>query len=146
MLGSDNLMHFHTWKYWEEILHMMPILVVGRDCSLHRIQTSQALKKYPNILHDKKVFDWSATPNIFYIDASVIKGSATDIREYLKKGQRTALLSHAVRAYLDAKFISIVKNTSNHIVRGVFSRIHTFLMLKTNGRKIRNTFLFSRYF
>jgi nicotinate-nucleotide adenylyltransferase len=31
LMGADNLVHFHTWKGWKEILELMPVAVFDRN-------------------------------------------------------------------------------------------------------------------
>lgn len=46
LMGMDNLTHFHRWKGWKEIMHLMPVAVFDRAPHVH-----EALRSPMSILY-----------------------------------------------------------------------------------------------
>jgi len=65
ILGADNIINFHQWKKYEEILNRFTIYVYPRD----------------NNTFEKKIED----PHIVYLDAPLLPVSATEVRDLLRK-------------------------------------------------------------
>jgi len=91
ILGNDNMVNFHHWKNYEEILERFTIYVYPRD---------------------NEVFEKKADPHIVYLDAPLLPVSATEIRNLLKQGKSAAdYLPKEVERYL----------TNNLYFRGVIN-------------------------
>ena len=99
MMGSDNLMSFNAWDYWEDILFMLPIVVMGRDCNATHMKKSQTLKMYPQALQHLSS-SWDHSPNIRLIENDQSMGSATQVRHAIQQGQTPDLLSQPVLNYI----------------------------------------------
>ena len=65
ILGADNIINFHQWKKYEEILNRFTIYVYPRD----------------NNTFEKKIED----PHIVYLEAPLLPVSATEVRDLLRK-------------------------------------------------------------
>ncbi len=46
LMGADNLMQFHRWHGWLEIVHTTPIAVMPRPSYNHRALASQAAQRF----------------------------------------------------------------------------------------------------
>tara|TARA_R110000868_G_scaffold190862_1_gene434829 strand:- start:134187 stop:134840 length:654 start_codon:yes stop_codon:yes gene_type:complete len=100
LMGSDNLLHFHEWEHWEDILQMMPVIVVGRDCSTQGIKQSQTVIDMAHALYqmDDSFVD---LPNIRFCDVGHLSARATKIREHIIQGTPCDDLNADVRLYID---------------------------------------------
>lgn len=99
MMGSDNLISFHTWENWENILENFPVVAVNRDCSAHLVETSPTLNEYAQFIYleDSKFLD---LPNIRFVDAGLNAGRATHIREAISSGKSSDDLHLDVFKYI----------------------------------------------
>jgi nicotinate-nucleotide adenylyltransferase len=82
ILGADNMVNFHKWKNYEEILERYKIYVYPRN--------NETVEKMIN------------HPNIIYLDAPLLPVSATVVRERLQHGK-------PVTEYLPASVIQYIK-------------------------------------
>jgi nicotinate-nucleotide adenylyltransferase len=46
LMGSDNLVGFHRWRGWTDIMRMMPVAVIARPGSLHHSRTAPAAARF----------------------------------------------------------------------------------------------------
>lgn len=46
LMGSDNLIGFHRWRGWTDIMRMMPVAVIARPGSLHHSRTAPAAARF----------------------------------------------------------------------------------------------------
>jgi nicotinate (nicotinamide) nucleotide adenylyltransferase len=102
VMGSDNLMTFHTWENWQDILDHFPVVIVKRECSEHLVLNSETLNAYNQFVYSEncKFLD---LPNIRFVDAGLNIGRATHIREAIESGKSTDDLHEKVLSYIQEK-------------------------------------------
>lgn len=100
MMGSDNLAHFHEWEYWEEMLRMVPVVVMERDGYGDDVMNSVTMQKYADKVQPLDA-DWRTGGDIRLMQVQTFAGSSTEIRAAIQKGEPTQHLSVLVRRYID---------------------------------------------
>lgn len=104
LMGSDNLVTFHKWENWHDILELLPVIVVGRKGSCDASLNSITMERYAHALNE--IHDpLDKLPNIRFLGLSNFGGSATDIRNAIFNGKQTPELHTSVRAYIDAHML-----------------------------------------
>ena len=79
-MGNDNIFHFHKWKFWKNILKLMPIVIVSRNNNYINSKNSILFHNFKNNIFYKipKKFKKSA---IYLIRIKNINISSTMIRK-----------------------------------------------------------------
>ena len=100
MMGSDLLDHFHEWEHWDDMIRMVPIVIMAREGSMERIMHSETMLQFAHCLRDHSLpFDGGS--DIRHMITNCFAGAATEVRQAIKNGERTSHISHAVRDYID---------------------------------------------
>ena len=76
LMGSDNLDQFHRWRYWAEIVRLVPIVVVERPGSLLAPLRAKAMQRFA--LSRAQIL--RAPPAIIIVDGRRNEASASAIR------------------------------------------------------------------
>ncbi len=114
IMGIDAFLEINTWKSYEDLLHIVPSIVINRPAADGRIQPSLenaietlmrsgALAGYECSLSTPCYTHCDKQP-IFTFNVTPMEISSTRIRELVKKGQRIDyLVPPRVQAYIQAK-------------------------------------------
>ena len=105
LMGSDQLLNFHTWRDWPEILQYTHIAVANRaGYEFNATQlTDNSLRDYYQTHHCPIQTDlWQSHPHGWFIHfpAPSIAVSSTQLREQIRQHQPTPELADDVKAYI----------------------------------------------
>lgn len=79
LMGADNVVSFHKWRSWQEIIDSVTIGIFDRNDHISEIQGSE-INKYSKIKVVEKVFE-ELKPNVcYYFTIKKIDISSTQIR------------------------------------------------------------------
>lgn len=94
IMGSDNWQNFHKWDNWQDILNLVPVVIVNRtaiDGSTINHLTTKSGKEFAT--YQTQVEDrLEPVPNWRVINMQPHPGRATDIRLNLKQGADAVFL------------------------------------------------------
>ena len=76
LMGSDNLEQFHRWRRWEEIVALVPVVVVERSGSLLAPLRARAMERFARYRRPAL----GRPPAIIVVDGRRNEASATAIR------------------------------------------------------------------
>jgi nicotinate-nucleotide adenylyltransferase len=76
LMGSDNLEQFHHWRHWEEIVGLVPVVVVERSGSLLAPLRAKAMERFSRY----RTSSLDRPPAIVVVDGRRNDASATAIR------------------------------------------------------------------
>ncbi len=99
LMGTDNLVHFHQWDDWQDILQMMPIAIFTRpdELDIALAAPSVQIMEEPHPAHHAK----SLQPGQWAIlDNDHMPVSATKVRERLANGEATDYILPIVADYI----------------------------------------------
>lgn len=81
LMGADNLVQFHRWERWEDILHMVPVGVLARPGWGVRARMSKAARIYGGDLVDRgEVLRNKPAPAWCFVNLPMDGSSSTAIR------------------------------------------------------------------
>ncbi len=81
LMGADNLVQFHRWERWEEILQMVPVGVLARPGWGVRARMSKAARIYSGDLVDRgEVLRNKRAPAWCFVNLPMDGSSSTAIR------------------------------------------------------------------
>ncbi|MDE0724685.1 MAG: nicotinate (nicotinamide) nucleotide adenylyltransferase [Alphaproteobacteria bacterium] len=100
MMGSDNLDHFHEWEYYQEMIHMVPMVIMARDGSMERAMHSPTMREFAHCLKDSGA-PFDGGNDIRYMITNCFAGAATEVRNAIKNGEKTSHISSGVRNHID---------------------------------------------
>lgn len=81
LMGADNLVQFHRWERWEDILHMVPVGVLARPGWGVRARMSKAARIYGGDLVDRgEVLRSKPAPAWCFVNLPMDGSSSTAIR------------------------------------------------------------------
>jgi nicotinate-nucleotide adenylyltransferase len=87
LMGSDNLMTFHRWRNWQELVRRIPIAVVIRPGSALAPLASKAVHRLAVVAtSDKRSLATMPPPAFAILDARRSAASATTIRQRVLAG------------------------------------------------------------
>lgn len=92
IMGADNLLQFHRWRDWEDILRRTPIAVVDRPGATLRAANAKAAQRFPQArLFEGRAGALATTPPpaLLYLHGPRSFASSTELRAALTCG-RTA--------------------------------------------------------
>lgn len=79
LMGADNLLNFHKWKNWKEIIDSVTIAIFDRGSHIKELEESE-INKYSKIEITEKVFE-ELKPNMcYYLPIKKIDISSTKLR------------------------------------------------------------------
>ena len=89
MMGSDNVLDFHEWGGWEDMVENHLIMVMNRtqsESELQAVKNAKAIKqaKAKVHVHDDAV-DFTDHRGFYIVESPVVELSSTMIRENVKK-------------------------------------------------------------
>ena len=114
IMGIDAFLEINTWKSYEDLLHIVPSIVINRPAAEGRIQPSLE-NAIETLMRSGELAGYEcslSTPcythcdkqPIFTFNVTPMEISSTRIRELVKKGQRIDyLVPPRVQAYIQAK-------------------------------------------
>ena len=114
IIGIDAFLEIETWKSYEDLLHIIPLIVINRPDRKGRIQPSvnnavtallakSALQGYECSM-DTPCFTHCEKQPIFTFNVTAMDISSTHIREQIGQNRPIDfLVPEAVRKYIDAK-------------------------------------------
>lgn len=105
LMGSDQLLNFHTWKNWHDILNHAHLVVAQRagvifdDTAWHNDEWHDYYRQHHCLASDKR---WRAQQNgcIITFDAPQIEVSSTQIRHAIAHHLPTPALCSSVLTYI----------------------------------------------
>lgn len=114
ILGLDAFLEIETWKSYQDLLHIIPLIVVNRPDTQGRLQpsvnhaVSELLNKGPlegyTCSMDRPCFTHCEKQPIFTFKVSALNISSTHIRGQVRQHRSIAfLVPETVRTYIDAK-------------------------------------------
>lgn len=82
MMGADNLLIFHHWRYWQEIAQLLPIAVFDRGDAAAKINDSVFIEELASKeLKDPKMLLEADPPGWSFLKIDKHPASSTAIRE-----------------------------------------------------------------
>lgn len=92
MMGADNLAQFHRWKYWQNILRKIPIMVFDRAPYSHASLRSKTMTRMHKFYRKNRYINKAApTPSLRFIHLKRHPLSSSQLRKTLGIG---GLLRH----------------------------------------------------
>lgn len=91
LMGADNLRQMPKWKDWQEIMHLLPIAVIGRPGQALRARTGQVARQFSEARlpeHQATVLPNLAAPAWTYLTPPLSLLSSTQIRQKRKAAVR----------------------------------------------------------
>ncbi|RTL90723.1 MAG: nicotinate-nucleotide adenylyltransferase [Hyphomicrobiales bacterium] len=54
IMGADNLLQFHRWRDWEEIMRTTPVAIVDRPGATAKAASAKAVQRFPHARIDER--------------------------------------------------------------------------------------------
>ncbi len=102
MMGSDNLRHFHEWEHWDDMIRLLPLVIMAREGSMEQIMGSVTMREFGICQKDLSA-PFRGGCDIRLMVTKCFPGAATEVRGAIKEGLPTPHLSHGVRDYIDQR-------------------------------------------
>lgn len=83
IMGADNLLEFHRWRGWEEILASTPVAVVARPGDNLKARLGRAATRFPNARlpeHQARALVEAAAPAWVYLTSRLHEASSSALR------------------------------------------------------------------
>jgi nicotinate-nucleotide adenylyltransferase len=83
IMGGDNLLQFHRWRDWEDILRAMPVAVVDRPGAAARVAGAKAVRRFATAMwpeRDARRLADARPPAIVYLHGPRSAASSTALR------------------------------------------------------------------
>lgn len=83
IMGADNLLQFHHWRDWEDILRRMPVAVVDRPGATLRAANAKAAQRFPRARMSEEragVLATAIPPALLYLHGPRSFVSSTELR------------------------------------------------------------------
>jgi nicotinate-nucleotide adenylyltransferase len=45
-MGADNLLEFHRWRHWQEIIRLMPVAIIDRPGATWNVTAAKVVKYF----------------------------------------------------------------------------------------------------
>ncbi len=89
VIGADQLLQFHEWKQFEEILERVNLVVCSRPGVKWPITAADLPKAMFDLLsaHTKKIFELKSGQKIFFVKLENIDISSSELRKKISKGE-----------------------------------------------------------
>ncbi|WP_442756910.1 nicotinate-nucleotide adenylyltransferase [Methylocystis sp. JAN1] len=89
IMGADNLLQFHRWRDWEEILRTTPVAVIDRPGATLKAAGAKAALRFPGARLDERDAPLLATatpPAFVYLHGPRSPSSSTELRRRAGRG------------------------------------------------------------
>jgi nicotinate-nucleotide adenylyltransferase len=83
IMGADNLLQFHRWRSWAEIMRSVPVAIVDRPGSTLRSTSAKALQRFARAQfeeQDAKLLVTARPPAFVYLHGPRDPSSSTELR------------------------------------------------------------------
>lgn len=83
IMGADNLLQFHRWRDWDEIMRMMPVAIVDRPGATLKAASAKAVQRFPQAMlgeGDARRLPFAAPPALVYLHGPRSPSSSTALR------------------------------------------------------------------
>jgi nicotinate-nucleotide adenylyltransferase len=83
LMGADNLLGFHRWRGWEDIMRLLPVAVVARPGDSLRARLGRAATRFPGARlpeHAARALVETPPPAWVYLTAPLHPVSSTALR------------------------------------------------------------------
>jgi nicotinate-nucleotide adenylyltransferase len=83
IMGADNLLQFHRWRDWEEIMRTTPIAVIDRPGATLRASAAKAAQRFPEAWfeeQDARLLATARPPALVYLHGPRSARSSTELR------------------------------------------------------------------
>jgi nicotinate-nucleotide adenylyltransferase len=83
IMGADNLLQFHRWRNWAEIMRSVPVAIVDRPGSTLRSTSAKALQRFARAQieeQDAKLLATARPPAFVYLHGPRDASSSTELR------------------------------------------------------------------
>jgi nicotinate-nucleotide adenylyltransferase len=83
IMGADNLLQFHRWRNWTEIMRSVPVAIVDRPGSTLRSTSAKALQRFSRAQieeQDSKLLVTARPPAFVYLHGPRDPSSSTELR------------------------------------------------------------------
>lgn len=83
IMGADNLLQFHLWRDWEEIMRMMPVAIVDRPGVAMRAASAKVAQRFPQAMvneEDARLLPYVLPPAYVYLHGPRSAASSTALR------------------------------------------------------------------
>jgi nicotinate-nucleotide adenylyltransferase len=88
IMGADNLLSFHAWRGWADIIEALPVAVIARPGSLIRSRFAPTALRYAHARipsRAARILPELSPPAWVYLNARLNFASSTALRERLQK-------------------------------------------------------------
>ncbi len=88
IMGADNLRGFHHWQHWQQLIHLMPIVIIDRPTYRYRALSSRAahyMRAYYRREVDQHILNAYEGPAWTFLTDRLCPISSTEIRQNLLK-------------------------------------------------------------
>ncbi|WP_424361845.1 nicotinate-nucleotide adenylyltransferase [Methylocystis parvus] len=96
IMGADNLLQFHRWRDWEEILRTTPVAVIDRPGATLKAASAKAALRFPDSRLDERaagLITNAIPPALVYLHGPRSPSSSTELRRRAGGSGRLALTS-----------------------------------------------------
>lgn len=83
IMGADNLLQFHRWRDWEEIMRTTPVAIIDRPCATAKAASAKAMQRFPRARldeRDARLLPTAAPPALVYLHGPRSASSSTALR------------------------------------------------------------------
>jgi len=83
IMGADNLLQFHRWRDWEEIMRTTPIAIIDRPGATLRASSAKAAQRFPEAWleeQDARLLADAKPPALAYLHGPRSALSSTELR------------------------------------------------------------------
>jgi nicotinate-nucleotide adenylyltransferase len=87
VMGSDNLINFHTWRRWRRVVEAVPIAFVARPGALARARFSRMPRAYGDHRRSPGALTRAAPPAWTFLSAPLVPLSSTMLRRLGARGR-----------------------------------------------------------
>jgi len=88
IMGADNLLQFHRWRRWEEIMRMAPVAVIDRPGATLRAMSAKAAQRFPRARmreEEAPLLASAAPPALLFLHGPRSAVSSTELRRRLER-------------------------------------------------------------
>lgn len=89
VMGADNLVNFHTWEHFEDIIDNFPVAVVNRPPYTEQVRTSYTALTYPHLRIDHAKDMAGAKNGWCFLDNPAFEMSSSNLLARLRNGETT---------------------------------------------------------